>query len=192
MSQPKKRNRACEGCHRLKIRCEVSTSLGTACERCSRNGLDCVPAPPRLQRDRITELEAQVNELTNLLRAGQNGNTPPSLPSPGSMLDQDQEHAALAFLDTRLPLSKQEEILHLFPHQAGAVWPFFRLPPDLNQLRSTSPVLLLSVVACTTTHDIQATRLDVHDEIVMENVRILGDEGMSWEILQHKLNADSH
>lgn len=176
MNQTRKRNRACHECHRLKIKCDVSTSPGSECERCSRNGLDCVPAPPRLQRDRINELEAQVQELTNLLRTGRNGNTPPSLSSPDNMPNQDHEHAALAFLDARISPSKQQEVLTLFAHRAGAAWPFIRLPMDLDQLRSTSPILLLSMVAYTPTQETQGTPIELHDEIVRETMRMLGDE----------------
>jgi hypothetical protein len=176
MSHTKKRNRACEECHRLKIKCDVITSPGNACERCSRNNLDCVPTPPRLQRDRINELEAQVQELTSLLRARQNPGTPPSLTPPAS-LPGDHDHAnVLAFLDARIPLNKQQELLHLFAQQAGAAWPFIRLPIDLGHIRTKSPVLLLSVLVCTTTQGTQDIQLDVHDDLVRETMRILGEE----------------
>jgi len=166
----RKRNRACEECHRLKIKCDVSKG---ACERCSRNNLECVPAAPRLQRDRISELETQIQELKIALR-GQSSSTTPSR-SPNSPQD-DHNRAVLSFLDARIPLCKQRELIRLFPHQAGAAWPIIRLPTELDRIRSKSPVLLLSVLAHTFTQELQGTDIDVHDELVRETMRILGDE----------------
>lgn len=171
----KKRTRACVECHRLKIKCDLATSpAGTACERCGRNGLECVPSAPRLQRDRINELEAQVEELKITLREQSSSTSTPSR-SPGSLLE-DYDQTILAFLDTRIPLRRQQEILHLFAQQAGAVWPVIRLSTDLDQLREKSPVLLLCVLTYTVTHNAQGTELEVHDELVRQAVHILGEE----------------
>jgi hypothetical protein len=190
-SNTRKRNRACEECHRLKIKCDVSTSPGGACERCSRSNLECVPAAPRLQRDRINELEAQVEELKSVLRE-QSSSTTPSR-SPGD-LQEDYNHAVLSFLDARIPPSKQQELLLLFPQQAGAVWPVIRVPTDVDRIRAKSPVLLLSVLAYTFTQQMQGTELDVHDELVRETMHILGDEVIgrgqrSLELVQAMLVA---
>jgi hypothetical protein len=169
----RKRYRACEGCHHLKIKCDVSTSPGTACERCSRNNLECVRAAPRLQRDRINELEAQVQELRIALR-DQSSSTTPSR-SPGG-LPENRNHAVLSFLDARIPPSKQQDLLRLFAHQAGAAWPVIRLPMQLDCIRAKSPALLLSMLAYSATQETQGTELDVHDELVRETMHILGDE----------------
>jgi hypothetical protein len=170
----RKRNRACEECHRLKIKCDVNTSLGGACERCSRNNLVCEPAAPRLQRDRISELEAQLEELKVVLRE-KSDSTTPSRSSPGSS-PGNHDNSVLSFLDTRIPLGRQQDLLHLYAHQAGAAWPVIRLPMDLGSLRSKSPILLLCVLVYTITHDMQGTELDVHEELIRETMHIIGDE----------------
>jgi hypothetical protein len=170
----KKRSRACEECHRLKIKCDLSASpAGTACERCGRNNLECVPSVPRLQRNRISELETQIEELNRTLREHSISTTLSR--SPESLL-QDNNGYILSFLDGRIPLEKQQELLHLFTAQAGAVWPVIRITTDLDQIRENSPILLLSVLVYTVTHNAQGTYLDVHDELVRQTVHIIGEE----------------
>lgn len=169
----RKRARACEECHRLKIKCDVSTSPGGTCERCSRNNIECVPAAPRLQRDRINELEAQIQGLRRSLRE-QNSSTTPSR-SPGSLLENYGD-VVLSFLDARIPPSKQQELLYFFADHAGAVWPVVRLPLGLNDLRSKCPVLLLSVLVYSVTQEVQGTVLETHDELVRETMHMLGEE----------------
>ncbi|KAF2654058.1 hypothetical protein K491DRAFT_705436 [Lophiostoma macrostomum CBS 122681] len=169
----RKRNRACEECHRLKIKCDVSPTSGEACERCSRNNVQCVPAAPRLQRHRINELEAQIQELRNAMRE-QRGSTTPSQ-SPG-MLVEYRDQTVLAFLDARIPFGKQEELLQLFPQYAGAAWPVIRIPMELEHLRAGSPALLLSLLVHFGTHDTLGIELEVHDELVRETPRILADQ----------------
>jgi hypothetical protein len=170
----RKRNRACEECHRLKIKCDVSTSSGGICERCSRNNLECVPTAPRLQRDRIDELETQVQELRIALQ-NQSSSTTPSR-SPGSLLENENyNHAVLSFLDARIPLKQQQDLLHFYAYQAGAAWPVVRLPMELDRMRE-SPILLLSVLVYSVTQETQGTELEVHDELVRETMHILGEE----------------
>lgn len=169
----RKRIRACEECHRLKIKCDVSTALGGICERCSRNDLQCVPAAPRLQRDRIHELEAQIQELQTALQERSNSATPGR--SPASLLE-NHDDAILSFLDNRVSSSKQQELLYFYASNAGATWPVVRLSADLNELRARSPVLLLSVVVYSFTQQTQGTELEVHDELVRETMFILGNE----------------
>ncbi|KAF2483994.1 hypothetical protein BDY17DRAFT_322880 [Neohortaea acidophila] len=71
-----KRPRACDACHSIKIKCELGTTGGTGpCQRCIRLGKDCVVTPPKTQKDRVAELEAQVASLTRLLQS-QNIDTP--------------------------------------------------------------------------------------------------------------------
>jgi hypothetical protein len=165
-----KRSRACEECHRLKIKCHVN---GASCERCSRLRLDCVPAAPRLQRDRINELEALVQELGDALRDKSSSATPGR--SPGSLLENDHI-AVLNFLDARISLDKQQELLHVFVYQAGAAWPVVRPSLELDVIRASSPVLLLAVMSSVATQESQGTELDVHDELVRETMHILGHE----------------
>lgn len=169
----RKRARACEECHRLKIKCDVSTSFEGSCERCSRNNLECVPAAPRLQRDRIQELEAKIEELETALRERGNSATPGR--SPASMQDNYDE-AILTFLDRRIVLEKQQELLFFYTNHAAAAWPIVRVPTDLNEIRSKSPILLLSVLAYTVTQRTQGTELEAHDELIRETMYILGNE----------------
>jgi hypothetical protein len=170
-----KRNRACEECHRLKIKCDVTTSPQNACERCIRNALDCVPAAPRLQRDRINQLEAQVEELKLALSdQSSSSNTTPSR-SPGNLLE-NSDQSILSYLDERIPLRKQQDQFYFFRHQVSAIWPVFRTSMDLDQIRLRSPVLLLSILVFTFTHNMQGTELGVHDDLVRETMRTLGDE----------------
>lgn len=85
-----KRGRACEACSKIKIKCELgaSTGLEPPCERCLRLNKQCVLSQPKrqvvewdcnnftdfilifeTQKDRVAELEAQVENLTRLLQA---------------------------------------------------------------------------------------------------------------------------
>ncbi|EUC34697.1 hypothetical protein COCCADRAFT_92883 [Bipolaris zeicola 26-R-13] len=183
----RKRYRACEECHRLKIKCDVSTSPQPGiCERCHRNNLECVPAAPRLQRDRISELEAQIQELQNALQrqSHQNISTPPSC-SPGSLstlsrspasLPESHHDAILSFLDARIPLYKQQQLLHHYAVQAETAWPAIRLTTNLEFHRAKSPVLLVAALVFTITQEAQGVDADLHDELVQEAMRILGDE----------------
>lgn len=63
-----KRPRACDHCHSIKIKCELGSTGGSGpCSRCRRLGKDCIITPPKRQKDRVAELEAQVKTLTKLL-----------------------------------------------------------------------------------------------------------------------------
>ena len=169
----RKRARACEECHRLKIKCDVNPAVEGACERCIRNSLECVPAAPRLQRDRIEQLEAQIQELQTALREQGNSATPGR--SPASLQDNYDE-AVLTFLDHRIPPGKQQELLLVYANYAGTAWPVIRLSTDLNELRSKSPILLMSTMVYTVTQQTQCTELEIHDELVREAMFILGNE----------------
>ena len=186
-----KRNRACEGCHRLKIKCDISISPGLACERCSRNNLECIPAAPRLQRDRISELEAEVQGLRIALRDQSSGTTPNRSPA---QLPDDHNLKLLSFLDAYIPPSKQQSIIQAFAQQAGAAWPVIRLPTKMDRLRTKSTVLLLSVVAYTVTQEAQGIEIELHDELVRETMHTIGDEVIgrgqrSLELVQAMLVA---
>jgi hypothetical protein len=170
----RKRNRACQECHSLKVKCDVSNSPGGACERCNRNSLECVPAAPRLQRDRIAQLEAEVEELREALRDHSSSNATPSR-SPESLLG-NHDHTVLSFLDARIQPSKQQALLHIVAHRVAVAWPVLHLSTDLDTLRTKSPILLLSVLVYSVTHETQGTELEVHDELVRETMHILGDE----------------
>lgn len=65
----KKRPRACDTCHSIKIKCELGSTGGAPpCSRCQRLGKECIVSPPKRQKDRVAELEAQVEALTRQLR----------------------------------------------------------------------------------------------------------------------------
>ncbi|KAF2995896.1 hypothetical protein E8E13_004823 [Curvularia kusanoi] len=169
----RKRARACEECHRLKIKCDVNPLIEGACERCTRNNLKCVPAAPRLQRDRIEQLEAQIQELQIALKERNNSATPGR--SPVS-LQENYEETVLSFLDFRIPPIKQQELLYVYTSHAAATWPVVRITTNLTELRTKSPILLLSVLVYTITQQTQGTELEVHDELVREAMYILGHE----------------
>lgn len=65
------RGRACQNCQSIKIKCELGAPGGgpPPCQRCTRLNKTCALAPPKRQKDRVAELEAQVAQLTKLLGA---------------------------------------------------------------------------------------------------------------------------
>lgn len=66
----KKRPRACDTCHSIKIKCELGSTGGDPpCARCQRLGKECIVSTPKRQKDRVAELEAQVEALTKLLQS---------------------------------------------------------------------------------------------------------------------------
>ncbi|KAF1914430.1 hypothetical protein BDU57DRAFT_519430 [Ampelomyces quisqualis] len=168
----RRRYRACEQCHRLKIKCDVSTSPEGSCDRCSRNRLVCEPAAPRLQRDRINELEAQIEELKHVIREKSSSTTPGRSPASPP---KDYDNSVLSFLDARIPSFKQQELLYQYANQARAAWPMIRTPLELDSIRAKSPMLLLSVLVYTISHERQGTELEVHDELVRKAMHIIGD-----------------
>lgn len=173
-----KRSRACEECHRLKIKCDVSTSSEGVCDRCRRQNLECVPAAPRLQRDRINALEAEVQELRKALRYKSSSNDTVTTDwTPGSLSETDSHsHAILSFLDSRIPPKRQQELLFLFEQRVAASWPVICLPLKVDILRTRSPILLLSVLVYFFTQEAQGVDPDIHDDLVRESMHILGDE----------------
>ena len=85
-----KRARACDACHSIKIKCELGSTGGLPpCERCSRLEKDCVVSPPKRQKDRIAELEAQVAALTKQLQGQSIGPSPPE--TVGSSEETDSQ-----------------------------------------------------------------------------------------------------
>lgn len=164
----KKRSRACEQCHRLKIKCDTSTFVDGACERCSRNNIECVPTAPRLQRDRIAELESEVQGLQNALQT----QTSLALTSRPAASVQ----ALLSFLDARIPLERQQYLLHLFVQHAGFAWPVVRPCLEFDRIRIESPVLLFTILAYTVTQQTQKAASNVHDDLIQMAMHVLGDE----------------
>lgn len=65
-------SRACLACRRMKTRCEVDETLGTACKLCIRARRQCImqTLPRRRKKkttDRVADLERKINVLTALL-----------------------------------------------------------------------------------------------------------------------------
>ncbi|KAH8173409.1 hypothetical protein LIA77_07664 [Sarocladium implicatum] len=155
-----KRTRACEVCHGLKIKCEMPGAEGawTACTRCQRLSLRCVPAPARLQRDRIAELENQVEVLTAALR---------EMESSASLSVSTESHASLTpdsslftntddgtgkgildFIDSLVSIEDQRRALDAYSHGFKSVWcPANLSTQTLEDVRRNSPLLLLTIVA---------------------------------------------
>lgn len=161
--QAQKRSRACEACHVLKIKCDMANaskaggdhnSRSAGCTRCQKMGIDCVPAPPRLQRDRIADLEAQVEALTLALQERDRSNPPASnaQPASGDSASTVNGHAALinilAFIDAHTSKDEQSRALDAYSHGFKAVWcPANLSSQSLEDVRNNSPLLLLTIVA---------------------------------------------
>ncbi|KAH7375931.1 hypothetical protein B0T11DRAFT_271242 [Plectosphaerella cucumerina] len=150
-----RRPRACEACQKLKIKCDPSPS--GPCSRCERAGFECVLAAPRLQRDRIAELEAQLNELRVTKE------TPPA------------DESLTAFLDARISPGTQRRVLADFASRALVAWPV--LSPadilDLDGLRTTAPHLLFAIMAFPGETGLQ---LQTQEELVVRAMSEFGNE----------------
>jgi len=87
MTSVQKRGRACVACASIKIKCQLGsdTSLQPPCERCVRLNKECHILAPKRQKDRVAELEAQVANLTRLLKA--QGIDNPEAATPGDLRD---------------------------------------------------------------------------------------------------------
>ncbi|KAH7014255.1 uncharacterized protein B0I36DRAFT_278131 [Microdochium trichocladiopsis] len=209
-----KRTRACEECHRLKIKCDVGNpfalnddastdsindngSSKRACERCIRNNIQCVPTAPRLQRDRISELNAQVEQLKSelLLLRGQNRNSSASSSNSARSADFYHGRNVLSFLDARIPHALQQDLLRFFVLEVAPQWPIILLPTDdLDHARREYPILLLSILTYTVTRSGQSTSQEVHDDLIHEVMHVVGDDIMvrgqqSLELVQTLLVA---
>ena len=159
------RRRACEECHVAKTRCELSlpeSRTTPPCQRCRRIGRDCVPSAPRRQRNKIAQLEAQVNELSRALQK-QEGLPPEPHPVAepeqanldlAAIQERSKDYVKtdiLAFLDARLPLDLQQTVCNAYVEQAVPRLPLVPLvQTDVPYLRQHSPALLLSILAFTT------------------------------------------
>ncbi|KAH6691676.1 hypothetical protein F5X68DRAFT_229525 [Plectosphaerella plurivora] len=144
-----KRPRACDACQKLKAKCDFSTS--GPCSRCERVGIECVPAAPRFQRDRIAELEAQLHELRV---------TPTDDP--------------VAFVNARMSFEMQQRVLADFASQVLVVWPFLSAADmDLDHLRATAPHLLLAIMAFPGKTGLPGK---VQDELVVKAMSMFGNE----------------
>jgi hypothetical protein len=165
-----KRTRACDNCHSIKIKCELGSAGGLEppCERCVRLNKNCVVTPPKRQKDRVAELEAQVEALTRMLQAqGIDRPAPATTPDAGaaaadsstSKKRRRNEHEqptlqAVAFgssstfeLDRLVPVQTQARILHKFVTEMLPAYPI--MPPtgdwSLEVLRTTKPALLKAI-----------------------------------------------
>lgn len=104
----KERPRACDVCHAIKIKCELGSTGGQApCARCRRLGKDCVVSPPKRQKDRVAELEAQVEALTKLLQSQniRNGSDEISSPTSGKSTPDADDRAPSASQSGTIPVA---------------------------------------------------------------------------------------
>ncbi|KXT02454.1 hypothetical protein AC578_7822 [Pseudocercospora eumusae] len=156
------RRRACQACHVLKARCDPSEGDAGICERCWRLDKECVPAPRKLQRDRIAELEAQVEQLTKLLQSHGVSDTPSTTAdvkkrklSDGSPKEAKTESSptlvpskdVLDYIDNQVSRAQQRQALDAYQKRIMRVSPYIQnADMDLDKLRKT-PLLLLSILA---------------------------------------------
>ncbi|KAF7197572.1 hypothetical protein HII31_01075 [Pseudocercospora fuligena] len=156
------RRRACEACHVLKARCDPSEGDADICERCWRLGKECVPAPRKLQRDRIAELEAQVEQLTKLLQSQGVSDKPSTTAdvkkrklSDGNPKEVKTESSpalapskdVLDYIDGQVSRAQQRQVLDAYQKRIMRVSPYIQnADMDLVKLRKT-PLLLLSILA---------------------------------------------
>lgn len=160
------RRRACEACHVLKARCEPCDSDQGICGRCWRLGKECVPAARRLQRDRIAELEAQVELLTKALQSqGLTERKPPAEVKKRKLSTGRVEECkttsspntapalgVLEYIDENVPKALQQQVLDAYSAGVVRVSPYVQKPElDLQGLRSQLPMLLLTILAFPTT-----------------------------------------
>ena len=171
-----KRPRACDPCHAIKIKCELGSIGGPGpCERCTRLGKDCVITPPKSQKDRVAELEAQVATLTKLLES-QKISVPPgaatipttssdsnALNNPGSRQplpqkkrrldpdagpDEDSPDFNRIQLDAVISQDVQKKILRRYIHEIMPGFPLIPITgdPSYDALRQSRPLLLQAIV----------------------------------------------
>ncbi|SMR46435.1 unnamed protein product [Zymoseptoria tritici ST99CH_1A5] len=161
MSAAPSRRRACEPCHVLKIKCDRTQE---GCGRCIRLGINCAPAVRRLQRNRITELESQIENLTKALHQQ----------ARISKLKerQPQSDEIVTFLDTRMTETSQRDALRVY---SVSVVPRLPIVPvdaaDYAELRRNKPILLLTVLAFATPNVLDDA---VRNELVEKAMESLG------------------
>ncbi|KAM0269266.1 hypothetical protein ACHAQH_009781 [Verticillium albo-atrum] len=150
----KQRSRACEACQKLKAKCEPTSS--GKCDRCKRAGIECIPAAPRFQRDRIAELEAQVEELTRR-----------------RLRDTPTDESLLPFIDARIHPDEQKRVLVAYAAHNAVLWPFLSAADtDFDSLRETSPLLLLALMAFPGDTLLPAY---VQEELVLKAMSVFGE-----------------
>ena len=170
------RARACDACHSIKTRCELGSASGSPpCQRCVRLGKDCVVSPPKRQKDRVAELEAQVEALTrlvqsqniqasptNTLDSSHESDSPAQLQNGGftakpgeSMpvaqkkrrLDEDSHDRLALELDAVVPQELQKRVLKKYLDDITPVFPLVPITDetDYDALRKSRPFLLQAV-----------------------------------------------
>jgi hypothetical protein len=171
-----KRARACDNCHSIKIKCELGSVGGDGpCNRCVRLGKDCKVTPPKRQKDRVAELEAQVEALTKLLEtqklpipSPESEQTTQDRPGPHPealgvtsstsvskkkrKLTEDVETRELTpssyALDSLLSRSQQSELLERYLNDFQSIVPLVPVDGDVtyNGMRKHRPLLLQALI----------------------------------------------
>ncbi|KAL2837574.1 hypothetical protein BJY01DRAFT_220832, partial [Aspergillus pseudoustus] len=96
--------------------CHPSSADSDTCQRCHQAGRQCVPAGKRRRpRDRIADLEAQIEVLSRALQRQQ-------LTTP-----VDEGTNALAFLDAHAPLETQQLALDTYTQHLAPILPLSTL-----------------------------------------------------------------
>lgn len=96
-----KRQRACESCRSLKVRCEPDAENPTGtCRRCAKAHRECIFTAPTRKRQkrtdsRVAELEKKIDKLTASLNAQRRGDIPEEIHSDGS---DDADTPAVQFV----------------------------------------------------------------------------------------------
>ncbi|KJZ75340.1 hypothetical protein HIM_05266 [Hirsutella minnesotensis 3608] len=145
----------------------------------------------------ITELEARIRQLNEALSTRDNP-VPENhdKPDEGNIVREASDRL-LAFIDARLPLFQQQEVIAEYVRGPGALWPLVKLPSDdVQKLRRTYPVLYVTVITfCPTSTGPSLNNQDEsRDEIVLHamhtlEARILGDGKQNVEMIKSLLVA---
>ena len=145
-----KRLRACDACHSIKIKCLLgSEERDPPCPRCVRLGKECIITPPKRQKDRVAELEAQVEALSRQL-ALQKIRTEVDIPveQPGKISESkkkrrlDRSVSETEFTDCTFDIdhivapSTQKDVFHKYVTE---MIPKFSLVPLARIVSSTFP-----------------------------------------------------
>ena len=177
MSKPaEKRSRACDACHSIKIKCELGSSGGAPpCERCVRLNKSCTISTPKRQKDRVAELEAEVESLRRMLTAQSLGSISPtdndskalsqkktksiepainwkkrrlssSSFSPSADVETEQQHVFR--LGHIVSEELQERLFAKYRDKFVPVFPFVPIPRtwSLETLRSLRPFMLEAII----------------------------------------------
>ncbi|KAF2491142.1 hypothetical protein BU16DRAFT_144606 [Lophium mytilinum] len=182
------RRRVCNRCGELKVRCTLPEGSDT-CERCARLGHQCVfvkPArtqAPSKRKDRIDQLQDQVDSLANELALRRREEKSIGSPSAAAIAEQRYQSRGQHLLDSTpnqsprptllgepqnaiaqshdvfsrgfLTISAGDKLIAKFQTVKMPLFPFVIIPPDSTvfSLRLEYPFLLLAILTASTEDD---------------------------------------